>query len=70
MRDEPMTVTPLCSMSFPGCVATQFPPASAARSTTTDPGFMAASIYDYKHIRLNSQADQQYQTTQIQKTTA
>jgi hypothetical protein len=46
--DKPMTVTPLCSTNCPGTVATQLPPFSAARSTTTLPGFKAASIW---HLR-------------------
>ena len=40
----PITVTPLCTAISPGTVASQLPPASAAKSTTTDPCFIAASI--------------------------
>src|SRR5205807_3875227 len=36
----PKTTTPLRRTSFPGCVASQFPPVSAARSTITAPGFI------------------------------
>ncbi len=32
-----MTVTPYCSMTWPGCVSEQLPPASAAMSTITEP---------------------------------
>jgi len=46
--DKPMTVTPLCSTNCPGTVATQLPPFSAARSTTTLPGFKAASIWELR----------------------
>src|SRR5439155_4671875 len=36
----PRTTTPLRRTSFPGCVASQFPPVSAARSTITAPAFI------------------------------
>src|SRR5437879_5888770 len=36
----PRTTTPLRRTSFPGSVASQFPPVSAARSTITAPGFI------------------------------
>lgn len=49
----PITVTPLWLISFPGLVATQFPPASAARSTTTEPGFMAASIWELQSMEVH-----------------
>ncbi len=39
-----MTVTSCATTSSPGCVSAQFPPCSAARSTITLPGFMAATI--------------------------
>lgn len=42
----PMIVTPLYEYDSPGFVATQFPPASAAKSTITDPGLRAAIIYE------------------------
>lgn len=42
--DEPITVTPSQTVNFPGTVASQLPPASAARSTITEPGFIAATI--------------------------
>mmetsp|Transcript_35239 Transcript_35239/g.76446 ORF Transcript_35239/g.76446 Transcript_35239/m.76446 type:complete len:261 (-) Transcript_35239:177-959(-) len=39
-----MTLTPLWSMTLPGTVTSQLPPASAARSTMTEPGFMDSTI--------------------------
>ena len=40
----PITFTKLSVVtSFPGWVTSQLPPFSAARSTTTDPGFMSAT---------------------------
>jgi hypothetical protein len=36
--------TPLLSIVSPGCVSSQLPPVSAARSTITLPGFMPATI--------------------------
>lgn len=40
-----MMVTPFLTFSSPGFVASQFPPVSAARSTITEPCFIAATIY-------------------------
>ena len=39
-----MIVTPCVSTTSPGCVRSQFPPCSAARSTITLPGFMDWTI--------------------------
>ena len=37
----PTIVTPLSTISLPGCVSSQLPPVSAARSTITEPGRIA-----------------------------
>ena len=37
-------VTPDCTLSSPGQVPSQFPPASAAKSTITEPCLIAANI--------------------------
>lgn len=47
-----MTVTPRCTCIFPGRVASQLPPASAARSTMTDPCFIAATIWELNSVQL------------------
>lgn len=44
VRDVPMTLTSWWVTSLPGWVTAQLPPASAARSTMTDPGFMTSTI--------------------------
>ena len=40
----PCTTTSPCSTSMPGCDSSQLPPWSAARSTTTEPGFIPSTI--------------------------
>lgn len=40
-----MIVTPLYEYSSPGFVTAQFPPVSAAKSTITEPCFIAETIY-------------------------
>ena len=40
---SPTIVTPSCSISWPGCVSSQLPPVSAARSTITEPARMRST---------------------------